>query len=111
MGGYLTPLERSCKCHCAFESGGGVGVLSLLERQLERCGPENLVAEAPSYWGLYFCFAAVWVASVFAAFAAGVIWQTPRAAAPVSERNDAPISLLEVTGRARAQRRLRGLEE
>ena len=85
--------------------------MSLLERQLERCGPENLVAEAPSYWGLYFSFAAVWVASVFAAFAAGVLWQTPRAVAPVVERNDELIGLLEDTGRARAQRRLRGLEE
>ena len=37
--------RSSCDCHCSFESDGKV--LSILEKQLERCGPEQLTRTPP----------------------------------------------------------------
>ena len=38
-------LRPSCDCHCSFETDKQV--LSILERQLDRCGPEQLAGKIP----------------------------------------------------------------
>ena len=37
--------RSSCECHCSFETDKQV--LPILERQLDRCGPEQLAGKAP----------------------------------------------------------------
>ena len=69
---------RECICHCECAGSPDAAVLSLLDKQLQRCGPANLtVAPAP---GLGFGFLAC-VVLVSAALGAGglaaaqVAWQ------------------------------------
>ena len=38
-------LRPACDCHCSFETDKQV--LVLLERQLDRCGPEQLAGKTP----------------------------------------------------------------
>ena len=45
--GYLSSGSREQTCVCHFQGTVEVEVLRLLERQLERCGPEHLAGQAP----------------------------------------------------------------
>ena len=47
LANLLTRSRSSCECRCVFEAAGEPGVLDLLRRQLDRCGPEHL-AGAPA---------------------------------------------------------------
>lgn len=53
-------FRPACDCHCHLDSTVELGALRLLEKQLDRCGPEHLAgvvpASSPSWWGLTAAF-------------------------------------------------------
>ena len=111
LGSWLAGiLQKKQSCHCICETIGGSPVLALLEKQLDRCGPEHLtVAEQQG--------AACWTGvTVLGAFACGLLagcvltWRLVRvwvrgAGEDAFGHNDADGAL----ERATAQRKLRAL--
>jgi hypothetical protein len=104
LGGWIAGLQRGA-CHCICEAAGGSPVLALLEKQLDRCGPEQL---APSVAG--------WSsAAVLSSFLLGLLLGAA-AVASLARRSIVRVggeagkgASEEVDLRAESQRRLRAL--
>ena len=119
LGSYLAGFLRSDRaCHCICETLGGSPVLALLEKQLDRCGPEHLVRDpvpvdrCAEFWSRDSLLFALFVGLFFGSFLG---WRLARAfplTAPAN-RPESPASAESNDGgeidRAVVQRQLRAL--